>query len=334
MVWGGVEPADAWRRLRALPPSAFFAALGVHMGIYLLRALRFYVLIPRSVRPSYGRVLVMSSAHNLASYVLPAKTGEASLVLYLSTQCGVPKSAGLAALVVARMLDGAVLFGLIALSCLSLGIGSEEASQAFLVPLGGLLLLLAGFFALLSWRADVGTRLLVWMVGLVNGTRFAIGRKIVATAQRVGDAIVSAGGGGKLRAAAVLSVPVWLGVFAFYVALVQPIGMPDFIGPVQATFGSSLAMVSNLLPVNGMAGFGTQETGWVVGFGVLGVEHDLALETGIGVHLVQLFNVCAMGLVAHVVMGLLPRIGPAAGPDGSSSPTGSGAPDSAEPPAA
>ena len=59
---------------------------------------------------------------------------------------------------------------------------------------------------------------------------------------------------------------------------------------------------------NAFAGVGTQEAGWVLGFGILGIERDTAFATGLAVHLVQLFNVCAMGLAGHVAMGLMPRV--------------------------
>ncbi len=54
------------------------------------------------------------------------------------------------------------------------------------------------------------------------------------------------------------------------------------------------------------AGFGTQEGGWVLGFGLLGVERELALSTGIAVHLAQLFNTALFGAIGHVAMGMIP----------------------------
>jgi uncharacterized membrane protein YbhN (UPF0104 family) len=64
-------------------------------------------------------------------------------------------------------------------------------------------------------------------------------------------------------------------------------------------------VLTNLLPINAFAGFGTQEGGWVLGFGLLGVERELALSTGIAVHLVQLSNTVLFGAIGHVAMGLL-----------------------------
>ena len=81
-------------------------------------------------------------------------------------------------------------------------------------------------------------------------------------------------------------------------------------GDIEATFGSGLAVLTNMLPINGIAGFGTQEAGWVAGFAWLGVGRELALATGLGAHLVQLANACLFGLLGHLAMGLASRPAP------------------------
>ena len=92
MVWGKVSPMDALATIRSLPPHVYAIALGMHMSLYCMRALRFNLLIPKDRRPSFKRSLIVAGAHNMASYLLPAKTGEASFVVYLRMQCAVPSA--------------------------------------------------------------------------------------------------------------------------------------------------------------------------------------------------------------------------------------------------
>ena len=99
----------------------------------------------------------------------------------------------------------------------------------------------------------------------------------------------------------------WCSIFGFYAVLGREFGIPGSVSFLERVFGASLAMLFNLLPMNAAAGAGTQELGWVTGFHVIGVEKGVALTSGIGVHLVQLFNIVAMGVCAHLVMGVLPR---------------------------
>jgi hypothetical protein len=100
----------------------------------------------------------------------------------------------------------------------------------------------------------------------------------------------------------------WFTVFGFYALLAHEFGIPADVTFLERAFGASLATLFNLLPVNAAAGAGTQELGWMTGFHVvLGIDEKLALTSGIGVHLVQLFNIVLLGLLAHLAMGLMPR---------------------------
>ncbi len=305
MVWGGVKPSEALDVLRELEPAVFFMALGSHMSIYCFRALRFMLLVPKENRPPFGRALMVTAAHNLASYVLPAKTGEATLVVYLRTQAGVPAAQGLASLVVSRLLDGAILCAGLSAACLYLSRNERYSNLEPLAPLGAALLVLCFVFLLLSLRSEFLVSAFEFVFRSLRLHRFQRGQKLLEKTERITAALREAGGGGHLVAAALATIPIWGGVFFFYAVLSRSMGLPEEISYAEATFGSSLAVMFNLLPVNGFAGFGTQEMGWSLGFGLLGVEEDLALATGIGCHFVQLFNVCAMGLIAHFAMGLV-----------------------------
>ncbi|MAF67428.1 MAG: hypothetical protein CMJ84_17445 [Planctomycetes bacterium] len=301
-LWGGVSPEELWGVWRRLSPSTYFTVLAIHSAVYLARAARFRALIPRAHRPRFPSLLGVSAAHNLASYVLPAKTGEASLVIYMRGVCGVPAAEGLASLLVSRMLDAAALCGALALACLT--VGGTPTAEDWWTPLG---LGLALATLVMGWLAARGEWLVRTCTGLARLTgleRTALGRRVIARAVSVGAALSAAGAGGGLSVAALLTCPIWLGVFGFYAILARELGMAAEIGLAEATFGSSLAVLANLLPINGFAGFGTQETGWVVGFVTLGVSRELALSTGLGVHVVQLFNVATLGLFGHIAMAI------------------------------
>ena len=136
-----------------------------------------------------------------------------------------------------------------------------------------------------------------------------IGEGALKKANQLAVALRSTRSGGRLALAAFVTVPVWLLVFGFYALLAREMGLPRELSFAEATFGSSLAVMFNLLPINAMAGVGTQELGWVTGFNkLLGVDESVALSTGIGCHVIQLFNVVAMGIVAHLLMGVMPRL--------------------------
>ena len=309
MAFADVPPAEVWATLRGLPAWAYFLALGVHFGLYVMRAVRFQLLLPRASRPGFGRVMVLSAAHNLASYVLPAKTGEASWPMYLRSHCGVRTSTGLASLVVARMLDGAVLCLWLACACLWIGLSGKYDHLDELGTIGGTLGVLFVTFGFLAVRGDFLFRFVTFGLRFIRVHHWTVGERFLAKLYEVAVAMRDAAAGKRLGAAALLSVPVWGGVFLFYYVLGREMGLPRETSYPEVVFGSSIAVMANLLPVNGFAGTGTQEGGWLAGFHfLLGIDKDVALASSIGAHVVQLFNVVSMGLIAHVAMGMLPRV--------------------------
>ncbi len=315
MLWSGVRPRDVWETVGRLPPSAYFASAALHAAVYALRAWRFRILIPPATRPTYARALVVSSAHNLAAYVMPAKTGEASFVVYLKTTAGVPAARGLASLVVSRILDLEVLCAGLCVACAWIacsGDGSDSAeTRVAASAIGGLgalsvvLFALAVSFAILGARSHVAVPLAERCARALGVDRLPFGERILARAREVQEALKTAGGDRRLLGATLVSVPLWGLVFVFYAVLARGMGLDGGVGLAEITFGSSVAVMFNLLPVNGIAGFGTQEAGWTFGFALLGIDRELALATGIGTHFVQLFNVCVFGLVAHFFMGAM-----------------------------
>ncbi len=245
----------------------------------------------------------------MASYVLPAKTGEASFVVYLRMQCGVPTATGLASLLVARLLDGATLCLGLSLACIWLARSGNYDYLEWLGSAGLLLIALCVLFIGLSLRGDLLVRMIAWCARWLKLHQWRFGEGLLKKANQLALALRGAGKGGRLYLAALVTIPVWILVFGFYAVLSQAMGLPEHFTFAEATFGSSLAVMFNLLPVNGMAGVGTQELGWVTGFSeFLGVDESLALSTGIGCHLVQLFNVVSLGILAHLAMGVMPRL--------------------------
>jgi uncharacterized protein (TIRG00374 family) len=302
-AWGGVTPRQVLESWDALAPEVWALAMGIHLGVYLLRAARFRLLLPPASRPPLLTLLSVSSSHNLAAYVLPAKTGEGTLVLYLKRVCGVSAGEGLASLVVSRLLDLATLSLLLGGTTLALvSRGSLPGGWGW--PLGAGLGLLAVSLLVLSSRGDLLVSLATAVLRGLRLDRTRLGAWMHSKADEVAGALRFASSEGRLAGSFLLSVPLWLLAFAFFVLLARHFGIDEGVDVLEATFASSWAVVANLLPINGFAGAGTQELGWVVGFKQVGVEEALALSAGLGAHLVQLANVVLFGVLGHAAMAL------------------------------
>lgn len=315
MWWGGTDPQAILATLASLEGGVYWRALGVHLLIYPLRSLRSQALLAPGIRPPFARLLPVTASHILASNLLPAKVGEATLVLYLRRACGVPAAEGLACLLVSRLLDLATVIGGLSAVCLVLGLAGAFPGLEWLVPLGIVLSMATLAVVALSVHSDRAVALASTVLHAVRLDRAAPGKRILEFAGRVELALRGTRSRGLLRGA-LLSIPIWLLVFSFYAILARGLGLD--IGFATAAFGSGLASLANLLPINGIAGFGPMDMGWVVGFCALGVARDTAIAVGLAAHVVFIFNLALFGLLGHVAMDLLgpaPAPGPSPAPD-------------------
>jgi uncharacterized protein (TIRG00374 family) len=304
--WCNVSFAELLERCKNLAPSTLALAFAVHVAIHAMRAQRFRTLIPSAERPPYLSTFAAASAHNLAAYVLPAKTGEVALVVYLKAHGGVSNKAGLAALLVSRVLDLSTLALALALASIYLALARPDVAPKGAFAFAVACIAAAGVLSLLASRGDwivaIGARLARW----AQLHRMKLGEKLLARSTELGSALREAAGG-VLVIATLQSLAMWAGIFAFYEILGRGFGLGSSIGFFETAFGSGFAVLSNLLPINSFAGAGTQEVGWVFGFGLLGLPRELALSSGLAVHAVQLANTIALGLLGHLGMGVLPR---------------------------
>jgi len=302
--WSGLELREVGDTLARLSFATWLPAFLLHVALYVLRAWRFAILMPRAVRVRPIPMLAVTGAHTLASFVLPAKIGEATFVLYANRSCGVPPAAGVAALVVSRLLDMTVLAAGFSLACFAIHASGAFPAIGWFVPLGVGLAFAAFFGAWLSARSDLLARWASGAIRSVGLSRTAFGAKLATRIDGLAGSLREAGGEGRLLRAAAVSIPIWLVIFLFCAVLARALGLPASTTLAEATFGSSLAILTSLIPVSAFANFGTLELGWTLGFGILGVPRDLALATGLGLHAVQLVHIIALGLISHAVLAL------------------------------
>jgi len=301
MWWSGLAVGEVTATLGRLSPKTYALALALHAGIYALRARRFQRLLPAGERPPLGEVVTASAAHNLAAQVLPAKTGEVTLVVYLRGHAGVGAAAAAASLLVSRLLD---VLMLAAAGGLAAALVAREAG-ARVVPFAALLLAAALVGAFCFARATALTRRLAERCR-GRGPR---AERIGAAVERLGGALEVAGARSSLVPAAALSVPLWALVFAFWVVLAGDLGLPAGVDALDSTFAAALASLASLLPLSAFGGIGPMEAGWQLGYGLVGVDLETALAVGLSVHLVQLFNVALFGGLAHLRMAVRPGAG-------------------------
>jgi hypothetical protein len=267
-----------WARLgemfARLSPGVIAPAMAAMLASYFLRALRVYDEFRHGADARFGACLRIVLIHNAAVNVMPLRGGEAAFPLLLGRAFGIPLPRALASLFWFRLQDALV----VAVAAAAVWPGLRPGPRAL-----ALFALLAGAFALSRWARR-----------LPGGGHGALVRFREAFSESVRHARR-----GWLWTAANWSVK--LGAQAWLLANLLGTGMST---GAAGAFGAELAAI---LPIQGVAGFGTYEAGAAAAM----LPHGITLADGLGAALtLHVFVIaCALcaGAAAMIVLHENPR---------------------------
>lgn len=90
------------------------------------------------------------------------------------------------------------------------------------------------------------------------------------------------------------SLIIWILSFLFYYMFINFIGIKMTF--FQVSVACILIILSTILPVSGIAGFGTTELAWTIGLMIFGIEKNLAIMSGLLIHLIKMGIFVIIGL--------------------------------------
>jgi uncharacterized protein (TIRG00374 family) len=280
----GVRFQDIIDRLAACRVEYLALAFAAYAGSYGFRAVRFRVLLG-GASPSVVKLFSVVAVHNFMNQLLPARTGELSYIYLLRNRFGVTTSTGVATLVKARCLDLLCLMLFFALGLLIYGRRSDLSGHVLVVASVAILLTALAVLLHLPGIARAG----LWLYSKVAALTRLKGKDwvevVFAKGKEVEQAFQALESRGLLFSAFLLSLLIWLGIFLTCYLILLSMGVLDY------SFGESIVGTTALnatcvLPINSLGNLGTWEAGWAAGYIFLGMNKELAVETGAGEHVV------------------------------------------------
>jgi uncharacterized protein (TIRG00374 family) len=288
---GGVFSSLSW-------PHLILGVLAYLVGL-LLRALRYRVLLNRP--PGLWPLLQVTQVRNMLADLLPARIGTLSYVYLAVRRFGADFGDALSSFFSVFFLDMAALAPLFALAVLSLGKKTSPSSIAGFALLGGLLLAAAvGALALLP----LGLRILERLTAGREGRWIQKARKALTEMASQYELLLRRRA---LWPAFGLSIGVRLAKYTgwYFLLLAVITNHPDAPASVpfpRALIGVLSAEFSSALPLGGLAGFGTYEAAWALGFGAIGFSASLAAASGFATHLISQLIDYGFGVIALLLI--------------------------------
>jgi len=284
-----------------LPSLAIFVAISA-AGL-LARSLRYWVLLGGKI--GLWPLMLVTLVRNLFVDLLPARIGSLSYVYIVKARYGLPLDEALASFFLAFVFDIVAIAPLLLLALLAVG-GTLPAGSWFLA---GLAILLLGGCLVALWLMGPALRLVasaltgvsVRWTGHSPGWLPRIAQSLASTA----DEVDASWRRGVALPALLISLVVRLCKFGAYYCLLHAVLVPHGYSWGTLSFpmvflGVAGAELSATLPLHSLAGFGTYEAAWTLGFTQLGLPTEIAILSGFATHLLSQFHDYGLGLVAFL----------------------------------
>jgi hypothetical protein len=287
-----ISLGELWRWLTQVDRTLFAAYMGLSITGLLARSYRYRLLIGDWV--GLGTLTLVTAVRNFLVDLLPARVGSLSYVYLLTRRFGVPLEPVAASFVVTFFYD---LFAMTVL------IGTAAVLQLGHTGNG---------LALAGLAAGLGIAVALVFLRLAEALRFAA-RSLVERAPSVAlrleetaAHVERSGGVGRTAGLMALSVAIRLIKFGAYWALLLAVVRGQDVAAAELPFwtvflGIAGAELSATLPIHGIAGIGTYETAWAIGFSRLGVSSRVAILSGFATHLLSQVFDYSVGLTALAV---------------------------------
>jgi uncharacterized protein (TIRG00374 family) len=296
LLFTKVSIKDVISTLAHISPVYLLAGFVLYAGSYVFRAWRFYLLLNKEV--PIQDLFHIECVHNMMNNLLPARTGELSYVYLIKKVNRRTTGEGLATLMVARIFDFIVISALFILS-LFINRNSPSGLMKYLWIGVIFLIMMIILIALLIFSGEWAIRQIKIFFRVLHIGTTSIGQFIVQKGEETMVCIscISKDKSTTFKVLGfvfILSIGIWITIYSMAFFLMYAMGFNLTFSIVL--LGSTFAILSTVLPIQGIGGFGTTESAWVIGFILLGVSSSDAINSGFGYHIIVLVFTILIGI--------------------------------------
>ncbi|MGE5473057.1 MAG: lysylphosphatidylglycerol synthase transmembrane domain-containing protein [Ignavibacteriales bacterium] len=270
----------------------FFIGVIFYLVTYIFRSLRFYVYL-KEKKIKYLSILFITFLHQFYYRIMPIKTGEISFIYILKKNNNVSIGESGVILLAIRVLE-VIALGIIFLVS-SIFISNKEITLEnicvsiiviaifilFLLFLPRIISIISNIAISLNKKND--NQILIKISNILNIMEDKF-HEVVASKVKLIEVLF-------------LSLGLWLTLYFSMFFWIKALNI-DFSFS-KTIVGSLLAVLTTILPVTGIGGFGTTEAGWAVGLTILGMSNKDAISSGIANNLFSFIIICVLGLIGH-----------------------------------
>jgi uncharacterized membrane protein YbhN (UPF0104 family) len=307
LLFSRIRAEDVISTLSRIYIPGLLIYMAVALAGALLRAWRYkWLLRPQPV--GWGNILLVTFIRNSLIDLLPARLGSLSFIYVLNRRLNFAFEAAASTFVVAFVFDFLTLSPFLIAAVLAVGLGTSALSTPALLAVSAVFFVAIGLglwkivplcrLFLVIFRRFLG----LFKIDTKESARLATEkleltiRSLAAIQQR-----------NIFFPIFILSLFIRLGkyisIYFLFFSLLRSHGF-SLADLSFWTFilGISGAELSSALPIKGLAGFGTWESAWALTFRLMNFEPQLAIISGIGVHLLTNTFEYSLGIASILIL--------------------------------
>jgi len=293
-----IQIADIITTLAGIDPLYLIAGFVLYVCSYFFRTLRFHILLNKEVglRDLFNIVCV----HNMANNILPARTGELSYIYLLKKLHKKKAGEGIATLFVARVFDFISISLLFFISALMILQDLPGIIMKAFWAIAFFMVLIVIFLIILLYFGESFLNLVRRFFRRFNLEKKYFADYLLRKGEETAESFGKIKNNGRVIGLITVSIGIWLLLYSSNYVLVTAMNIN--LSFFAVLLGSTFAVFTMVLPIQGIGGFGTIEGGWAVGFIAIGLTKEIAINSGFVVHIVILVYFLVLGLLGLISM--------------------------------
>jgi len=294
ILFSQIELKDIIEILKKINPLYLIAGFIPYIASYLLRAMRLHILLNKEV--GVKKLFSIVCIHNAALNIFPVRSGELSYIYLLNKRHKIAIGEGVASLILIRIQDFIMISFLFFLFTFT----SYDLPTNLMNTIKIISLILV-------------FTILVFLIFLRNCERFINWLKIISIILNINERHLinylfrkMDEMSGSLKKITFNQV-IWstiLSIFSYIMVYLSILMIINAMGISMALelflLSSTFFMMTMIIPIQGIGGFGTMEGGWAISFMIFGLAKEIAISSGIIMHIISIIYIILLFIIGFI----------------------------------
>lgn len=291
ILFSQIELSDVIKILAQIKPIYLIAGFILYTASYVLRAWRLHILLNKEV--GLKELFSIVCIHNAALNVFPARSGELSYIYLLNKRHKRTAGEGAASLITIRIMDIitiSLFFFISIIITQDLPVILMNATKITGIFLFFIVLFILIFISNCDRFVYLLRNISIYLkLNKKKSVNYIFNKlnEMSETFKKLTPRL--------FIESMIISFFIWILLYSVLYAMLEAMGikvaLPLFL------LASTFFLMTSIIPVQGIGGFGTMEGGWAISFIAVGMTKDVAISSGIIMHIISIIYLILLFII-------------------------------------